>query len=115
MGGKFTAVIAMPVLHLTDDNFDEAIENNKLLFVDFYADWCSPCRMMAPVVEELAKQYEGRVAFAKFDVEANKRVPEEYEVMSIPTLFIFKDGKVAERIVGAVLKKRVEDALKKYL
>jgi thioredoxin 1 len=105
----------MPVLHLTDDTFDEAIENNKLLFVDMFADWCAPCRMMAPVVEELAKQYEGRVAFAKLDVDANKRVPEEYEVISIPTLFVFKDGKVAERIVGAVPKKRIEDALKKYL
>jgi thioredoxin 1 len=93
-------------------NFGETILKSKTpALVDFWAPWCGPCRMIAPVVEELADEYEGRVMFGKVNVDDNPKIASQYGVMSIPTLIIFKDGKPVSNIVGF----RMKDELKKGL
>ena len=88
-------------LTITDTNFkDEVLESDVPVLVDFWASWCSPCRMIAPIVEELATEYEGRVKVAKVDVDANPITPGMFGIMSIPTLMLFRGGKAEERIVG---------------
>ncbi|MEM2463874.1 MAG: thioredoxin [Candidatus Bathyarchaeia archaeon] len=103
------------VVHLTDSNFDEIISQNSLVLVDFYADWCMPCRMMSPVIEELAKELAGKVLVGKINVDKNPDVADRFQVFSIPTLVIIKSGKEVDRIVGFVPKSQVEAYLKKYL
>ncbi len=88
-------------LTVTDTNFkQEVLDSDVPVLVDFWASWCSPCKMIAPIVEELAGEYEGRVKVAKVDVDANPITPGMFGVMSIPTLMVFRGGKAAERIVG---------------
>jgi len=97
--------MAMPVQHFTDANFkSEVIDSAVPVLVDFWATWCGPCRMVAPVVEELAKEYAGKVKVGKVDVDENSRTASEYGVMSIPTIMIFRNGKVMEQVVGALGK-----------
>ncbi len=101
---------------VTDDTFeDEVIKAGAPVLVDFWADWCAPCKMIAPVVEQLADEYDGSVRFAKLDVDANPKTPMTYGIRGIPTLLIFADGKPVGQIVGAVpksvLKKRIEEAI----
>ena len=101
---------------IEDNNFEEAVLRAKTpVLVDFWAQWCGPCRMVAPVVEELAQEYEGRVGFGKVDVDQNPNIASQYGVMSIPTLILFKDGKPISNIVGfrpkAQLKQSLDDAL----
>ncbi len=103
------------VIHVTDSNFKEVISKNSLVLVDFFADWCMPCRMMAPVIEELAKDYAGKVLIGKLNVDENPATAERFQVFSIPTLIIIKAGEEVDRIVGFVPKNQVEDRLKKYL
>jgi thioredoxin 1 len=92
-------------LHVTDADFPKTVLESKLpVLVDFWAEWCGPCRMIAPSVEELTREYAGKVVVAKMDTDANPQTPMKYGIMGIPTLMIFKDGKEAERIVGAVPK-----------
>jgi thioredoxin 1 len=91
-------------LTLTDANFREAIEKYPFLVVDCWAEWCGPCRMIAPVVAELAAAQAGRMVFGKLDTEANAVVPTEFDIRSIPTLLVFKNGELAERLVGAMPK-----------
>lgn len=91
----------MPSVHLTDGDFEEkVIKADRVVLVDFYADWCGPCKMAAPVIEELADEYEGKVVVAKLDVDANQASAVKYGVMSIPTVIVFKGGKEVERQVG---------------
>ncbi len=91
----------MSLLHFTDQTFDtEVLKSDKPVLVDFFADWCGPCRMVAPVVEELAAQYEGKVMVGKLDVDANSRVAQDYKVMSIPTVILFEKGREVARQVG---------------
>ncbi len=100
---------------VTDDTFDEAIKRYPFLVVDCWAEWCGPCRMVAPVVKALAEEMQGKVVFAKLDTEANQRVPMEYAIHSIPTLLVFRNGKLAERLVGFRPKPRLKQELEKLM
>jgi thioredoxin 1 len=106
------------VIQLTDENFDKELSSsNTPLIVDFWAEWCGPCKMFSPVVDEVARDYAGRVRVGKLDVDANPEVPTKFGVMNIPTVVFFKDNKQYSRLVGAVSKreliKQVEELLAK--
>ena len=106
----------MAVIHANDAGFKkEVIDEKATVLVDFYAQWCGPCKMVAPIVEELSKEYEGKIKFVKVDVDDAPGVATKYGIMSIPTLMFFKKGKVMSQIVGAVsksyLKKKIEENL----
>lgn len=96
----------------TDANFKtEALESDKLVLVDFYADWCGPCKMMAPIIDELAKEYEGIVKIGKLNVDDNPETTKQYRVMSIPTMIIIKNGEAVDTLVGAVSKNVLKEKL----
>jgi thioredoxin 1 len=98
----------MKPVTFTDDNFEqEVIKSDKPVLIDFWAVWCGPCKIIAPVVEELANEYEGKVKIGKLDVDANQQASIKYGVRSIPTLLLFKDGKVKDSIIGAVPKAQI--------
>lgn len=103
------------VVELTDSNFYEEIEKNKIALVDFWASWCGPCQMMAPVVEELAKEFSGKAKVGKIDVDDNPQVPTDLGVMNIPTIILFKDAKEVERVVGVTSKKDLSHKVKELL
>ena len=100
------------VLHLTDRSFDEAVLANPAMVVDFWAPWCGPCRVVAPVLDELAREYEGRATVATVNVDEQATLAGRFGVRSIPTLLFFKDGAVVDQVVGAVpaaeLRKRLD-------
>lgn len=103
-------------VEVNDSNFDQMVLQSKTpVLVDFWAVWCGPCRMVAPVVEELAGEYEGKVTMAKLNVDENPKTASQYGIMSIPTLFIFKDGAPVSNIIGfrpkAELKKSIDAVL----
>ncbi len=103
-------------MEFTKDNFQtEVIESGVPVLVDFWATWCGPCRAVAPLVDELAAEYEGRLKVGKVDVDAEQQLAADFGVRSIPTLLIFKDGKMAEQIVGAVPKSQLVDRLQGVL
>lgn len=91
-------------IELNDSNFDEAIKGDKPVLVDFWAEWCGPCKMIGPVVEELAGDYEGRAVVAKVNVDENPQVAGRFGIRSIPTLLVFKGGQIVDKQVGAVPK-----------
>ncbi|MFM2290380.1 MAG: hypothetical protein RIS29_193 [Bacteroidota bacterium] len=91
-------------LEFTDGNIKEAINSGKPVVVDFWAEWCGPCRMVGPIVEELAKEYDGKVVVGKMDVDNNVDTPTEFGIRNIPTILFFKDGKLVDKQVGAVQK-----------
>ena len=96
----------------TDANFKkEALEADKPVLVDFYADWCGPCKMMAPVIEELANEYEGNIKIGKLNVDDNPDTARQYRVMSIPTMIIYKNGEAVDTVVGAVSKSALKAKL----
>jgi thioredoxin 1 len=104
------------LLHVSDSNFEEEIvQSDTPAMVDFWAEWCGPCKMVGPSVEALAKEYAGKIKIAKMDVDQNRETPAKFGIRSIPTLILFKDGKVAQTIVGALPKGDIEEALKKLL
>src|SRR5205814_7025527 len=100
---------------LSDATFSSEISKYPLMVVDFWAAWCGPCRMVAPIVEQLAKEYSGRVAFGKLNVDENPLTSGEFQVQSIPTLLIFRDGQPVDGIIGAVPKYQIESKLKAQL
>ena len=103
-------------LIITDANFNEEVLSSEVpVLVDFYADWCGPCKMMAPVIDELANEYEGKAKIGKLNVDQNGTTAQKYRVMSIPTLLIIKNGEVQETIVGAVPKQQLIDKIDTYL
>jgi thioredoxin 1 len=104
------------VLTLGDENFEsEVLKANVPVLVDFWAPWCAPCRMIAPAVEELATKYAGTAKVGKLNIDENQNVPMSYNVMSIPTILIFKNGMPVDQIVGAVPKAHLEAMLKKAM
>jgi len=106
----------MSISQVSDDTFEsEVVQSDVPVLVDFWAEWCSPCKMIAPILEELAPEYEGRLQIAKVDVDANPKVPQQFGIRSIPTLILFKNGVVEAQQVGAVSKKQLADFLEQNL
>jgi thioredoxin 1 len=104
------------LLQVTDETFETEIMKADLpAMVDFWAEWCGPCRMVGPVVEELAAQYKGKIKIAKMDVDKNRNTPARFGIRNIPTLIFVKGGEVAQTIIGAQPKSSIEDELKKLL
>ena len=100
----------------TKDNFEKEVLQSELpVLVDFYADWCGPCKMMAPIVEGLAQGYDGKVKVGKLNIDDEMEIAQQYRVMSIPTFILFKDGKAVETSVGAMSKDELESKLQKVL
>lgn len=102
-------------LEATDNNFEELIKGDKPVLVDFWAEWCGPCKMIGPVVEQLAGEYEGKAVIAKMDVDANAQIPAKFGIRSIPTLMIFKGGQLVDKVVGAVPKSVLEQKLNEQI
>ncbi len=104
------------VLQVTDGSFDEEIvKSDTPAMVDFWAEWCGPCKMVGPVVAELAKEYQGKIKIAKMDVDKNRETPARFGIRNIPTLILFKGGEVAQTIIGAHPKDYIAGELKKLL
>ncbi len=99
---------------LSDSEFKDFIEKNDLALIDFYADWCAPCHLIKPVIEELSKELEG-VEFGKIDVDKNREKAKEFGIMSVPTLLIFKKGKLVDRLTGVVPKEMIKKRLEKFI
>jgi len=106
----------MKPITITDENFaSEVINSTEPVLIDFWATWCGPCKMIAPIVEELAGEFNGKIKIGKLDVDNNQQTSIEYGVRSIPTLLIFKDGKVRDTIIGAVPKSNIVQKLNAVL
>lgn len=102
----------MATLHFNQDNFQaDVLKSDKPVLVDFWATWCGPCRMIAPIVEQLASEYEGRAKVGKLDVDENPDIARQYGVMSIPTLAVIKNGQVVSKVVGAYPKPKIAEML----
>ena len=106
----------MKPIEVTDANFkQEVLESSTPVLVDFWAEWCGPCKMIAPVVEQLAKDFNGKLKVGKVDVDSNQQTSMQFGIRSIPTLLIFKNGRVVDQIVGAVPKQALADKVTKHL
>ena len=104
------------ILEVSDDNFESEIINSEIpSMVDFWAEWCGPCKKVGPVVEELAAEYKGKIKIAKMDVDSSRQTPAKFGIRNIPTLILFKGGEVVKTIVGAQPKTSIEEELKKLL
>ena len=104
------------MLEVTDENFNAEILNSDLpALVDFWAEWCGPCRMVSPLVEELANDYNGKIKVAKMDVDQNRETPTRFGIRNIPTLIFFKGGEVTQTIIGVQPKSQIEEEIKKLL
>ena len=103
------------VMHFTSETFEQAIAGNVPVLVDFWAPWCGPCRMIAPVIEEVAAEFDGRAVVGKIDVDEEPGLAQRFGVMSIPTLIVLKDGKVVEQAVGARGKADVAAMVSRHL
>lgn len=102
----------MKPIEITDQNFQqEVLQSNIPVLIDFWAVWCGPCRMVAPIVEEIANEYDGKVKVGKLDLDNNPQTAMDYGIRSIPTLLFFKDGKLVDQIVGAVPKRNIVQKL----
>ena len=98
-------------LEITDSNFNEIVSKNKTVLIDFWAEWCGPCRMIAPMIEELAGEYNGKAIIGKLDVDNNQESSVKFGVRSIPTLLVFKDGELVDRHVRAVPKETLSKSI----
>jgi thioredoxin 1 len=103
-------------IEFTDENFEiEVIKSEKLVLVDFWAPWCSPCHMVSPIVEEIGRDYSDKLKVGKLNVDENSKIASQYGIMSIPSLLFFKEGKVVEQVIGAVPKDHLKEKVDKIL
>ena len=102
-------------LVISDENFNQIIDKNPIVVVDFWAEWCGPCRAMNPIIEELSLIYENKIVFAKLNVDKNPISPSKYGISSIPTFLIIKNGQVMNSIIGAITQELFEEKLNEYL
>ncbi|MEY3342865.1 MAG: hypothetical protein RL090_549 [Bacteroidota bacterium] len=102
-------------IEFTDQNFEEALKSDKPILVDFWAEWCGPCRMVGPIVEEIYKEYEGKAVVGKVDVDSNPNISTKYGIRNIPTILFIKGGEVVDKHVGAAPKNVLADKLNKLL
>jgi thioredoxin 1 len=102
-------------VEMTDATFKGMIQNHPLVVVDCWARWCGPCRLVAPIIEELSRDYVGRILFGKLDVDENREVSMQYNIMSIPTLLVFKNGKLVDVIIGAMPRQALEQKITRHL
>ncbi len=112
---KREATVNKQPMILNDNTFSTAVKQNTLLIVDFWAAWCGPCRLVTPIIEQLAVEYDGKVVFGKINVDENQMVPNSFGIMGIPTIIIFYQGHAVETIVGVCSKSRIETALMRYM
>ncbi|MDI6604145.1 MAG: thioredoxin [Thermoanaerobacteraceae bacterium] len=106
----------MSITEITNQNFEKEVLNSNIpVVVDFWAEWCGPCRMVSPIIDELAHDYEGKVKVGKINVDKKNELAMKFKVMSIPTIIIFKDGKIVEKIVGAKPKAEFENFINRNL
>jgi thioredoxin 1 len=113
-GTRKEAVPNKPV-ELTDASFTGAVQNHSLVVVDCWAPWCGPCRYVSPIIEEIARDYAGKIFFGKLNVDENRMVATQYNIMSIPTLLVFKNGRLVDQIVGAMPRGMLEPKITRYL
>jgi thioredoxin 1 len=102
-------------IKVTDSNFDSTLSNHDLMVIDCWAPWCGPCRMLGPVIDELAGEYQGKVVFGKLNTDENRQTATRFRIMSIPTMLFIKDGHHVDTIVGAVPKEVIESKIREYL
>ncbi len=102
-------------INLTDSNFDIEKSKYSLLVVDFWAAWCGPCKMISPIIEQLAEQYAGKIVFGKVNVDENPHISQRFGIQSIPTLMIVKDGQVIDVMIGALPKGQIENRIEQYI
>jgi thioredoxin 1 len=108
--------MAEGIIEVGDGNFEaEVLKSDLPILVDFWAPWCGPCRAIAPTVEQLAKDYSGKIRFAKCNVDDNPTTPRSFEIKAIPTLIVFKDGKIQDKVTGMTAKSKLEDVLNKLV
>lgn len=106
----------MAVTEVSDDNFDaEVLKSDTPVLVDFWAPWCGPCRLIAPMVEELSQSYDGKLKVVKLNTDDNPNTATQYHISGIPSLLLFKEGQVADQLVGAVPKNRLEDMVSQHI
>lgn len=111
---KISKISGKPVV-LSDSTFNKFVRDNSIVVVDVWAPWCGPCRFVAPVIEDLARDYAGKIAFGKVNVDQNRRVATQFSVSSIPTLLVFKNGQLVDRIVGAMPRQTLEPKITRHL
>jgi thioredoxin 1 len=112
----FSKEPTMSEMAITDQNFSTEIEESTgVALVDFWAPWCGPCRMLGPIIEQLAEELEGKVKIGKLNVDENSNTPSRFGVMGIPTMIIFKDGKEVDKLVGALPKEQILNKINQYL
>lgn len=116
-GGEKMSVETYPTkpIELNEGNFGDEIKKNNLIMVDFWAEWCGPCRMVSPIIDELAKEYAGKVTFGRLNVDENPSIAGAFQIRSIPTLLVFKDGKVVDGLLGAAPKQYIESKIQPYM
>ena len=102
-------------VEVTDVTFKETIQNHSLVVVDCWAPWCAPCHIVAPIIEEMARDYAGKILFGKLNVDENRKVAMQHQIMGIPTLLVFKNGQLVDRIVGAMPRQMLEPKITHYL
>ena len=99
------------VLNITEENYEEIVNGNEIVLIDFYADWCGPCKMMSPVIDEIANEYEGKVVVGKVNVDKETKLASNFEIMSIPTIIIFKNKKIVKEFIGLQSKEAIVNIL----